>query len=250
MSISFIINLKLFKTMKSTSQASFVARLARAEQLHQFVTSFTNYEPSDETLTAQALANLISQLHTVQTEHTNAKHNYLLATFERRKMFEKEPNSIGKLLSPVTSYVRAKMKKTSQQYHDVNNLALKIRGGKSKSSTTNPTENSISNSEKSFGSQLQNFQDIITLLQSFGTNYQPTNNLIQIPQLQATYQEALLRTNTVTQRISEFKPKITQRQINFDLLNEKATSIKEMIKSQYGLNSSEYSLIKGLNFSN
>lgn len=236
--------------MRSTSQASFVARLARAEQLYQFVTSFTEYQPNDETLTATALSELIAQLHTSQTQHTTAKHNYLLAASERRKLFEKEPQSINKLLSPITSYIRAKLKKTSQQYHDVNTLTQKIRGGRNTTNTTDPNENTISNSERSFGSQLQNFNDIITLLQSFGSSYQPTNTNIQIPQLQDTYQEALLRTSIVTQRIAEFKPKIIQRQNNFDLLTEKATSIKEMVKSQYGLSSTEYSLVKGLNFSN
>jgi hypothetical protein len=234
--------------MRSTSQASFVARLARAEQLYQFLISFPEYQPNDEKLTAAALSDLIEQLHTSQTQHTTTQHYYLLAAFERRKIFLKEPNSIGKLLSPITSYVRAKLNNTSQQYHDVNSLVKKIRG-KVIANTKNPTEVSISNSERSYGSQLQNFNDIITLLQSFGDTYQPTNGSIRIAQLQATYQEAVLKTNLVTQRIAEFKPKITQRHNDFTTLAEKANNIKEMVKSQYGISSTEYSLIRNLNFS-
>jgi hypothetical protein len=34
--------------MASTSQASFVARLAKAEQLHQSLINFNNYQPGEQ----------------------------------------------------------------------------------------------------------------------------------------------------------------------------------------------------------
>jgi GTPase involved in cell partitioning and DNA repair len=145
--------------------------------------------------------------------------------------------------------VRAKMNKNSQQAHDVTQLITKIRGAKAKTITKNADTTTISTYEKSYGSQLQNFQDIITLLKSFGNNYQPSNNAIQIEKLDTTYQEALKKTNTVTQKLTQYKPKIVTRQQGFETLTQKANAIKDMVKSQYGITSSEYILIKGLSFS-
>ena len=158
--------------MASTSQASFVARLAKAEQLYQSLINFNNYDPGEISLKPEILLDLINQLHINQTEHTNAQHEYLLATFERRKLFIVEQNSIGKLLSPIGSFVRAKMNKNSQQAKDVTQLIIKIRGAKTKAITKNTDTITISSYEKSYGSQLQNFQDIITLL----TSLVPTTN--------------------------------------------------------------------------
>lgn len=140
------------------------------------------------------------------------------------------------------------MNKNSQQAKDVTQLITKIRGAKTKTITKNTDTVTISSYEKSYGSQLQNFQDIITLLISFGTNYEPSNTAIKIAQLQTTYQDALTKTNTVTQKLTLYKPKIVNRQQSFELLTQKANAIKEMVKSQYGITSSEYILIKGLSF--
>ncbi|WP_395053138.1 hypothetical protein [Flavobacterium sp.] len=90
------------------------------------------------------------------------------------------------------------MNKNSQQAKDVTQLIIKIRGAKTKAISKNADTTTISSYEKSYGSQLQNFQDIITLLISFGTNYEPSNTAIKISQLQATYQDALAKSNGVT----------------------------------------------------
>ena len=140
------------------------------------------------------------------------------------------------------------MNKNSQQAKDVTQLIIKIRGAKTKAITKNTDTVTISSYEKSYGSQLQNFQDIITLLISFGTNNEPSNIAIKIAQLQSTYQDAVAKTNAVTQKLTLYKPKIVNRLQSFELLTQKANAIKEMVKSQYAITSSEYILIKGLSF--
>jgi len=234
--------------MASRSQASYVAKLAKAEQLHQYLLSFNDYTPGDSTLTTAALETRIASLHTLQNEYTQTQHNYLLATEQRRQHFEKEPNSIGKLLSPIGSYVKAKMKKDSRVYQEVSTLVQKIRGSKKKTLNNGNEDNNISHSEKSYGSQLQNFQDIITLLTELATDYQPANEAIKLEALQALYASALDKNNEVSKTISIFKPNIDTRQQAYKELAQIANSIKNMVKSQYGINSTEYILIKGLVF--
>lgn len=115
--------------------------------------------------------------------------------------------------------------------------------------TINATEETISRSEKSYGSQLQNFTDIIDLLQRFGADYAPSNIAVKISTLQALQNEAILLNNKVSVTYGAFKPKINERQTGFKNLNDTANRIKEMVKSQYGIDSQEYKLIRKLNFS-
>ena len=53
-------------------------------------------------------------------------------------------------------------------------------------------------------------------------------------------------TNTVSQKLALYKPLITIRQNGFKELSEVAGRIKDMVKSQYGQDSTEYNLVKGL----
>lgn len=235
--------------MATPSQASYAARLARAEQFYQFISSFQNYNPGIPELTPESFQNLVTQLSSTQSQHTVTHHEFSEAVRLRKKTFTLNPDSVTKTLTLINSYVRAKNGVNSQQYIDVNNFVKKIRGEKPLPVTANSTQDSISRSERSYGSQLQNFTDIITLLQQFGTNYDPTNVAIKIPALNTLHTHAATANNTVTQKFSTFHPKITERRNGFKTLADTTTRIKEMVKAQYGSNSEEYKLIKGLNFS-
>ncbi|WP_310555535.1 hypothetical protein [Flavobacterium sp.] len=52
----------------------------------------------------------------------------------------------------------------------------------------------------------------------------------------------------MTLKYGAFKPTIAKRQNIFKTLLETASRIKEAVKSQYGTDSAEYKLIKGLRF--
>lgn len=234
--------------MTAPSQASYAARLARAEQFYQFISNFQNYDPGIPELTPSGFQLLVSQLSTIQTEHTTTHHEFSEAVRMRKNTFNANPDSISKKLTLVNSYIKAKSGVNSQQFIDVNKFVRKIRGEKPLPVTSNSTQESISRSEKSYGSQLQNFTDIITLLQQFGTNYDPTNVAIKIPALNTLLTHATTVNNTVTQKFSAYQPKINERQAGFKTLSETTLRIKEMVKSQYGTKSTEYNLIKGLDF--
>ncbi len=234
--------------MGTTSQASYAARLARAEQFYQFISTFQNFDPGMPELTPIGFQNLIVQLSSTQSEHTVKHHDYAEAAKERKKVFTTNPDSIAKTLTRVNAYVRARKGKDSQQYIDVNTLVKKIRGERPVTVTINASEETISRSEKSYGSQLQNFTDVITLLQRYNGDYAPTTE-VGIPALQILQRQATSINNSTNSSYGAFKPKINERQKGFRNLNETANRIKEMVKSQYGSTSVEYNLIKGLNFS-
>lgn len=235
--------------MTTPSQASYAARLARAEQFYQFINSFQNYNPGIPELTPENFHNLIGQLSSTQSQHTVTHHEFSEAVRLRKKTFMLNPDSITKTLTLINSYLRAKNGINSQQYINVNTLVKKIRGEKPLPVTANSTQDSVSRSERSYGSQLQNFTDIITLLQQFGPDYNPSNVAIKIPALNILHTNAFTANNSVTQKFSAYQPKINERRNGFKTLSDTANRIKEMVKAQYGNTSVEYKLIKGLNFS-
>lgn len=234
--------------MGTPSQTSYAARLAKAQQLHQFINTFQNYNPGIPELTSTGFQTLITQLNTTQSEYTTKHHIFAESSKERKKIFATNPNSIAKSLTKVNAYVKASKGKNSQQYIDVNTLLNKIRGESPITITNSPTQETISRSERSFGSQLQNFNDVITLLKEFNTEYAPTNTELSLISLKSLHDQAQLINNSVTTNFGHYKPKINERQNGFVTLNETANRIKEMVKSQYGTTSVEYKLIRGLNF--
>ncbi|MDN3676034.1 hypothetical protein QWY90_01770 [Flavobacterium paronense] len=234
--------------MNSKSRASFSSRLTEGEKLIEYLNTFTNYNPGEAELTAAAFQTQTTELHAVQEEHTTKHFDYSKAALDRRKLFDKDDESISKLLPPIRANVRGKLGSDSQQYHDIRTLVLKIRGqGRRINITENSKETTISRSEKSYGSQLIYFGDIITLLTKFGDNYKPINDKISLSKLQDLLNNATFATNNVSQKLAVYKPLIASRQKGFIQLSATAKRIKDMILSQYGLDSNEYKMVKGLN---
>jgi len=234
--------------MAQNSQASFGARLSRAKQLYQFINSFADYDPDVASLSPAKFQLLIETMDTTQQEHTLTHHLFAESAKERAKTFATNDDSISKKATLLKAYVKAKFKKESQQFADVDKLVNKIRGEKPIKTSEESDTQTISRSEKSYGSQLQNFTDLVTLAIQFGAEYAPANKAIKLAELQATLDTATFLNNETTVKFAAFKPKIAQRKDGFAQLSETANRIKEMVKSQYGVTSDQYKLIKGLNF--
>lgn len=234
--------------MATISQASYSARIGRAQQLYQYINTFVGYNPDVPELLPNQFNNLINNLLTVQSQHTTTHHNFAEVVKTRREFFVKNPDSVTKTLTLINSYVRAKKGSTSQQYIDVNSLIKKIRGAKPSAVTINSVATTISNSERSYGSQVQNLTNIVSLLEQYGTDYNPSNPTISLANLQSQKDQAIALNDEATIKYAAYLPKITERITSFKTLNETAIRIKNMVKSQYGSNSNEYNLIKGLRF--
>ncbi len=232
----------------ASSQASYASRIAKAEQLFQHINSFTNYNPGVPELTPSNFKALITGLSGTQEQHTLKHHDYAESARERREIFTTNRDSISKRLTLANAYIRARKGIDSQQYIDVNKLIQKIKSTRSVKVTINATDETISRSERSYGSQLQNFTDIIALLKRYGTDYQPANTIIDVPTFLTLQEVATTLNNKVTLNYGAYKPQITERQNGFKTLSETATRIKQMVKAQYGSNSTEYNLVKVLRF--
>jgi hypothetical protein len=232
--------------MASTSEVTFGARIANAEAVSTNLKGFTGYvAPTTET-TIVNYDVLIASMKTENSSVATKKLAYSVAVDVRQKHFEKEPTSIGKILSPIVAAVRAKMGRTSKELAEITALMTKIRGEKPKKPKEGDTPETVSQSERSYGSMTQNFSDIVTTLTALGANYSVVKVNLKLPALLTKVADVTAANNAVTTTYGSLKTTVDSRANKYDDLGERTQRIKEAVKSQYGVGSTEYKLIKGL----
>jgi len=239
--------------MASFSEITFGARLANAEAISTNLKGFVGFVAPTPTTTIANYDTLITTLKATNGTLATNRAVYSAAVDVRLKHFSKAPDCVEKLLSPILSTVKSKIGKTAKPVVDITALAVKIRGErKKKDDTPTPTDSeeikkdAVSQSERSYGSMTQNFADIISTLTTLGTDYTPVNTNIKLVGLNTKLTTIRTANNTVTTTYGALKISVDARQLSYEDLAKRAQAIKYAVKSQYGIKSSEYNLIKGL----
>lgn len=155
--------------------------------------------------------------------------------------------AIKKILSPINGAVKVAYGRTSKEATDVAGIIAKIRGANiRKSKSTNPDEQTVSQSYQSFNSKAQFFSDLIVNLNNFREDYQPANSTLKIARLTDIYTAAITANSLVMNSFTQFAQSNTTHIDGYFELSQTAIRIKDSVKAQYGYNSTEYALIKGL----
>lgn len=232
--------------MSSTTERTFGSRLAKAKTLKIYISSFENFQPDSGEYSADDLQTSITLVEALNPQVATALYNYKQVVAIRRSIYATTPLSIKKISTPINAFYRGKFGKKSSQYLAINALVAKIRGVKLvKSSKVDEETHSVS--QRSYGSVLQNFKNIISDIEALGTGYNPANNNITLEKLIELKNQAEESNQNVSLAFTILSPKQTQRQDAYDELSDKALHIKDFVQSQYGVDSSEYNLVKGLN---
>ncbi len=232
--------------MASSSEVTFGSRLANAQTLATHLQSFTDYVAQTPD---QSVANVQAVITNIKAQNTTTagnKQDYSTAVDLRQKLYNKDSDSLLKLLSPIGSAVRSAFGKTSKEAANTAALITKIRGIKVKKEPKEPTEETVSQSERSFGSITQTFSDIIATLEKFGVNYNPANEKVKLPALADKMAQLTTANTNVPLAYGKLKQARNDRNELYKNLTDITQRIKEAVKSQYTLGSTEYALIKGL----
>lgn len=233
--------------MSSNSEVSYGARIGNAEKLVAALQNFNTYNPIKPEYSITAYNDLITQIKTQNNTVASKKQSYSLAVESRRQVFEKDPNSINSLLSPINSTVKVSYGRVAKEATDVATIIAKIRGANIKSkTTTNNEETNVSQSYQSYNSKAQFFSDLIVNLTNLGTNYSPTNPSIELVELTNIYNNAIAANANVMNTFTQFSQINNIRISAYQTLSQTSIRIKDSVKAQYGNNSTEYNLIKGL----
>jgi hypothetical protein len=231
--------------MKSISENSYGARIGNAENLLTALQSFNGYEAPKPELSIEGLSASIADIKGQNNQVAVTKQNYSLAVEIRLQIFEKNPHSIKKILSPINATVKVSFGKNAKETTDIIGIISKMRGANMKSSK-NVSETFVSQSYQSYNSKIQFFADLIANLTNFETRYMPTKNHLMLDSLQDLYSNAVNANNMVMNTYSKFVQTNDFRLGAYETLSQNAVLIKENVKAQYGFKSTEYNLIKKL----
>lgn len=187
--------------MANISETSFGKRLENAQALATHLQEFENYTKLNAELSIANLNSKVQELLSTNTEVATKIQTYSMTIDAKQKIFLKAPNSISKIVTPVIANVRSIYGKNATETQNISNFITKIRGIKvARNSTTENTE-TVSQSERSYGTMLQTFSDLITTLTTFGANYAPANSECSVTELT---QKRDLATQINTKSIQDF----------------------------------------------
>ena len=235
--------------MASTSETSFGARLRKAQDLLAYISGFTNYNPPRQNETVASMTALINSIVSANSLEASHRETYRLSVDRRHLAYFKTEDSVDKLLSPIRGAVEAHYGKKSIESTSISAIIKKIRASKVTKAPADPSkeeqEKSISQSERSYGSIAQYFNDIINSLSQF-SGYNPSNSTLKVANLQLFSNKLTTYSNEVAKNAQTLKTTKTKRLELYAELKDRVQRIKSYVKAQYGNSSSEYELIKGL----
>ena len=125
-------------------------------------------------------------------------------------------------------------------------MITKIRGIKVARSATTEITDTNSQSERSYGTMLQTFSDLISTLTIFGVNYSTTNAELSVIKLTQKRDLATQINIKSIEELGALKIARESRTTKYEQLSQLCQRLKETVKAQYGTQSVEYKLVKGL----
>lgn len=233
--------------MTSTSEISFGAKLRKAQDLLAYLSGFTGYNPPRQQETIKGLETLIDDINHINAAQAGELESYRLTVAQRQKAFSKDPYSLEKILSPIKGAVEAQYGKQSPEAATLNTIIKKMRAAKITKAPADPTktEKTISQSQQSYGSLTMLFNNILNTVAQY-PNYVPSNENITVTGLKKISDRLTELNNDVAQKVQQLKKVRAMRTEKYNELADSVQRIKAYVKAQYGINSDEYKLIKGI----
>lgn len=231
--------------MKSSTESGYGARIGNAESLLRALQGFNGYQSSRPELTPAGLSAAITAIKSQNDQIAIARQNYTHAVGARVNIFEKEPYSVSRILSPINATVKVSFGKEAKETKNIAGIIAKIRGTNAKT-IKNTDGTFVSQSHQSYNSKIQFFADLIANLSNFGEDYVPAKNELTVDHLKQLYQDAVNANNLVIEKYSQFIQKNDIRLEAYEQISKNSFLIKENVKAQYGYNSSEYNIVKKL----
>lgn len=237
-------------TTKSTSETGHAKNIAHFLQLISFCEGYEeNYNPIKETLKIIPLKELHNEaqerLNITKTQKVtfdNATNNRRVAFADLKQLSTKIINALSVSGADTLSINNAK------------SINKKIQGKSNKSTNSTPdTEatNTISTSQQSYDKQIDNFSNLIEILQQ-QTSYTPNEAQLKIDALQTKLQDLQNKnTNVTTSYIPYSNAMLARNETLYNPLTglvQTAKEVKQYVKSVYGPNSKQYKQISALEF--
>lgn len=234
--------------MASKSETGHAKNVANFETLISFCTAYgTAYNPSKETLTLQALNNLLTFARKSMSDAINSKNQLDLVINERQIKFAPLKKTTTRVVNSLSVSHASK-----ETVEDAKSINKKIQG---KRSSAMPDEGSekkvISTSQQSFDSVLDNFTKLVDLVAS-EPDYKPNETELQAQTLK-TYTQELQTANTAVINATTVysNSKIERDKVLYadnSGMVDIALDVKLYVKSVFGSSSPQYKQISKISF--
>ncbi len=237
--------------MAGTSEMSYGAKLRRAYDLLSIIEKAEAYQPPRQEESIEQFGEYVKKLETANVSSSNLRNTYKVSVDERFDAFRKADDSMEKNLAPIRGSVLAQYGKSSTQMTIVVGIIRKIRSTKLTKPPVDPTnpasKQAVSDSQRSYGSATQFFNDLVNALENF-PNYAPSNEKIRVPALKERFDKLHKLNNDVISSTQDMQVAVADRKALFEDLKDRTQRIKSYVKAQYGVKSQIYKAIKGLKF--
>lgn len=247
--------------MTSVNESTFGSRFLHAQDIQNYLQNFAGYNPPDQLESAADFSALLQNIAASNSLYGQSEQQYKAAVKARSDAFKnKTGTSILKLLPQIRAAVDAKYGKKSQESAAAGSIIAKMRATKLKpapaalptsaAGTANAgaaatQKKAISMSQQSYGSLLGYFHNLINALSQMN-GYAPSNPDLQVANLQ-TFADSLDTLNaTVAQKSQLLQQQRKERLDLYTDMSARVQKIKSYVKSEYGMKSKEYQLIKGV----
>ena len=242
--------------MGSTSETGHIKNLAYFEDLISYCQAYgTTYNPSNAALTITQLQAVYTAAQTMMNNFKVQKTGFDNAINARRIAFEDIKPLATRIINALIASGAPKL-----TIDDAKGVNKKLQGSTSKKTatemtTTESTESpkGISTSQQSYDRLKDHFANLIQIL-SQTTQYNPNENELKIPQLQARLGALEAAKTSWIAAHTTFSNAIAERDALLyhpeTGLKSIALNVKVYIKSIFGSQSPQYKQVSGLKFTN
>lgn len=234
--------------MTSRSETGHAKNVANFETEISFCTAYgTAYNPSKKTLKLEALNALLTQSRTSLSEIVNAKNQLDLRINERQIKFNPLKPTATRIINALEA-----TDASSQTIADAKSINNKIQGRRSSAKPKDGEEvRTISTSQQSYDSLLDNFSKLIDLVSS-EPSYTPNEEELKVATLTAYTQELqTANTNVINANTAYSNAMISRDKTLYATdtgLIDTALNVKKYVKSVFGATSPQYKQISKLEF--
>lgn len=231
------------------SEKTFGAILQRGYDIHTHTSSYQGFLPPRDEDKPENQKILLDSITEINAGVIKCNDGYTDAVATRQNLFNDSPTSMTKLLALIIGAVVSQYNKNSVEHKLIAGIVKKIRSSRVEKAPKPDDPNAkekISQSTRSYGSQTQLFNDIITTLGNFTPAYAPSNTAITLTALKALAKSMTDSNAAVASTFGARSKIIENRLAKYKELRESTGRIKAYTKSQYGVGSNEFKLIKGI----
>jgi hypothetical protein len=243
--------------MARISEASFGNKLAKGQQLLDFVRTLPDYAPPADYLKAENFATLLDKINEANKQVASTGNLLAQARLNRTELYYGDTGAkfrcamirdfIGVLPTGKTSSAYVTVQKEVQK---MNNYKKPSKKDETEASEKSALKRTISRSETSFGSVLQSLKNVLEIIKNL-PDYKPANDLITIESLQKYINSIEQANQAVNAQLYPYNDSVVKRQEIYEGaegLRVSFQGIKTFIAANYGKTSTEFKEVSKLKY--